>query len=151
MGGSTPTRTGQITVGASSASAKATAPARWRARSSSPVSPSSTTVARKLREGESWQWHEFKLTAFHFPGQSYYHSGLLVEGRGKKVFFAGDSGSPTGVDDHCCPNRNFLGAGKGFRRLVVRHVRRELNQHADLLVNRALDARANVEDAASRR
>ena len=39
-------------------------------------------------------------------------------------------------------------AGKSFRRLVVRHVRRELNQHADLLVNRALDARANVEDAA---
>lgn len=82
------------------------------------ISPSSVTVARKLRDGESWQWHEFKLTAFHFPGQSYYHSGLLVEGRGKKVFFAGDSGSPTGIDDHCCPNRNFLGAGKGFRRCI---------------------------------
>ena len=38
--------------------------------------------------------------------------------------------------------------GKGFRRLVFRHVRRELNQHADLLANRALDVGADVEDAA---
>ena len=80
------------------------------------ISPKSATVAKAARDGESWRWHEFNLTAFHFPGQTYYHSGLLVEGHGNKVFFAGDSGSPTGIDDHCCPNRNFLGAGKGFRR-----------------------------------
>jgi len=82
------------------------------------ISPNGAPVARAVREGESWQWHEFNLTAFHFPGQTYYHSGLLVEGHGKRVFFAGDSGSPTGLDDHCCGNRNFLGAGKGFRRCM---------------------------------
>lgn len=80
------------------------------------ISPVSAPVARKTRDGESWEWREFKLTAFHFPGQTYYHSGLLAEGHGKKVFFAGDSGSPTGIDDHCSPNRNFLGPSKGFRR-----------------------------------
>jgi glyoxylase-like metal-dependent hydrolase (beta-lactamase superfamily II) len=80
------------------------------------ISPNPAPVARATRDGESWQWREFKLTAFHFPGQTYYHGGLLVEGHGERVFFAGDSGAPTGIDDHCCPNRNFLGEGKGFRR-----------------------------------
>jgi len=80
------------------------------------ISPNPAPVAHATHDGESWQWREFKLTAFHFPGQTYYHGGLLVEGHGEKVFFAGDSGSPTGIDDHCCPNRNFLGGGKGFRR-----------------------------------
>ncbi len=79
------------------------------------ISPVRAPVARKTRNGESWRWREFKLTAFHFPGQSLYHGGLLVEGRGLRVFFAGDSGSPSGLDDYCCGNRNFLGKGKGFR------------------------------------
>ena len=82
------------------------------------ISPNPAPVTQATREGESWRWHEFQLTALHFPGQTYYHGGLLVEGQGVKVFFAGDSGSPTGVDDHCCPNRVFLGQGKGFRRCI---------------------------------
>jgi len=99
------------------------------------ISPHSAPVAGKKRDGELWQWHEFALTAFHFPGQTYYHSGLLVEGHGKKVFFAGDSGSPTGIDDHCCGNRNFLGRGKGFRRCIeIWRAHRPdyiLNEHQD--------------------
>jgi hypothetical protein len=83
------------------------------------ISPDAAPVARKTWHGESWIWHEFCLTAFHFPGQTYYHSGLLVEGHGTKVFFAGDSGSPTGIDDHCCPNRNFLGQNRGFRQCLA--------------------------------
>ena len=83
------------------------------------ISDLAAPVARKTQERESWKWHEFQLTGFHFPGQTYYHSGLLVEGHGKKVFFAGDSGSPTGVDDHCCPNRIFLGKDRGFRRCIA--------------------------------
>ena len=79
------------------------------------ISPVAVPVDAK-KDGESWQWHEFRMTAFHFPGQTYYHSGLLVEGHGTSVFFAGDSGSPTGIDDHCCPNRNFLAPSTGFRR-----------------------------------
>ena len=82
------------------------------------ISPNAAPVAKATSEGETWDWREFKLTAFHFPGQTYYHSGLLVEGHGKKVFFAGDSGSPTGVDDHCCGNRNFFREGRGFRRCI---------------------------------
>lgn len=80
------------------------------------ISHLGTPVDRITEDGESWQWHEFTLTAYHLPGQTLYHSGLLVEGRGAKLFFGGDSGSPCGVDDHCCPNRNFLGGGRGFRR-----------------------------------
>jgi len=83
------------------------------------ISPNPCKVDRVTAEGESWDWHEFKLTAYHFPGQTYYHGGLLVEGHGVKVFFAGDSGSPTGVDDHCCPNRVFLGEGLGFRQCIA--------------------------------
>ena len=82
------------------------------------ISPLSAPVAKATHDGESWTWNEFTLTAFHFPGQTFYHSGLLVEGHGQKVFFAGDSGAPTGIDDHCCGNRNFLGENRGFRRCI---------------------------------
>ncbi|MCJ7738180.1 MAG: MBL fold metallo-hydrolase, partial [Anaerolineae bacterium] len=99
------------------------------------ISPTSAPVARKTHDGESWQWHEFTLTGFHFPGQSLYHSGLLVAGHGTQVFFAGDSGAPSGLDDYCCGNRNFLGAGRGFRRCIEiwRQVQPEfiLNQHQE--------------------
>jgi len=99
------------------------------------ISPTSVPVARKTHDGESWQWHEFTLTGFHFPGQSLYHSGLLVEGHGTSVFFAGDSGAPSGLDDYCCGNRNFLGAGRGFRRCIEiwRQVQPQfiLNQHQE--------------------
>ena len=82
------------------------------------ISPNAAPVARATEHGESWEWQEFTFAAFHHPGQTYYHGGLLVEGHGEKVFFSGDSGAPTGIDDHCCGNRNFLGAGIGFRRCI---------------------------------
>ncbi|MGQ9515004.1 MAG: hypothetical protein ACUVTL_08170 [Thermoproteota archaeon] len=40
--------------------------------------------------------------------------GLLVEGRGTRMFFAGDLFTPAGIDDYCCGNRNFLRAGDGY-------------------------------------
>jgi glyoxylase-like metal-dependent hydrolase (beta-lactamase superfamily II) len=103
------------------------------------ISPHGAPVARALRDGESWAWHEFTLTAHHFPGQTYYHSGLLVEGHGLRLYVAGDSGAPTGLDDHCCPNRIFLGSGpdgsRGFRRClqIWRETRPDLifNAHQD--------------------
>ena len=99
------------------------------------ISPNPAPVARATREGESWPWHEFRLTAFHLPGQTYYHGGLLVEGHGEKLFFCGDSASPTGVDDYCAANRNFLGAGKGLRRCleIWRELKPDhiLNQHQE--------------------
>lgn len=82
------------------------------------LAPTPVPVTRKTADGESWQWREFTLTAFHFPGQTLYHGGLLVEGHGAKVFFAGDSGAPTGLDDYCPGNRTFLGPGRGSRRCL---------------------------------
>ncbi len=97
------------------------------------IAPCGVPVARATADGESWTWHEFTLTAFHFPGQTLYHGGLLVEGHGKKVFFAGDSLAPSGVDDYTAGNRIFLGPGLGMRRCfdILRKVQPDyiLNQH----------------------
>lgn len=76
------------------------------------------TVEQVKKEGQSWKWHEFTLTAFTFPGQTLYHAGLLVEGHGAKMFFVGDSFTPAGMDDYCAQNRNWLGAGVGFNRCL---------------------------------
>ena len=90
-------------------------------------------VTHATADGEHWTWHEFSLTAFHFPGQTLYHGGLLVEGHGKKVLFAGDSFSPNGMDDYTAGNRVFLGRGQGMRRCfdIIRRVQPDyiLNQH----------------------
>ena len=53
------------------------------------ISPAVTRVDRITRDGDSWQWNEFTMTAYHFPGQTYYHAGLLVEGRGVRMFLRG--------------------------------------------------------------
>lgn len=78
------------------------------------LSPATVRVDRSVRSGESWDWHEFRLTAYHFPGQTLYHGALLVEGRGSRQFFIGDSFTPCGIDDYCAGNRNLLGTGRGF-------------------------------------
>jgi len=75
--------------------------------------PNRIRIDRKLGNGESWQWHEFLLTAYHFPGQTYYHGGLLAQGHGMKVFFAGDSLGRGGFDDYCPANRTMVGRGLG--------------------------------------
>ena len=54
-----------------------TDPVAWRLPC---ISPSRARVDRPTHDGESWQWHEFKLTAYHYPGQTLYHAALLVEG-----------------------------------------------------------------------
>ncbi len=78
------------------------------------ISPSKARVDRPTRDGESWPWHEFQLTAYHLPGQTLYHAGLLVEGDGLKMLFAGDSFTMAGIDDYCMHNRNWLGRDVGF-------------------------------------
>ena len=83
------------------------------------ISPSRARVDRATRDGESWTWHEFRLTAYHFPGQTLYHSGLFVEGEGLRMLFVGDSFTMAGIDDYCAPNRNWLGAGVGFDRCIA--------------------------------
>ncbi len=72
-------------------------------------------VEKPMEDGQSWQWHEFKMTSYFYPGQTLYHSALLVEGEGLRMFFVGDSHTPSGIDDYCTQNRNFLGRGVGFQ------------------------------------
>lgn len=99
------------------------------------IAPTSVPVAKVTSDGESWSWHEFTLTACHFPGQTLYHGGLLIEGKGKKVLFAGDSLAPTGVDDYCAGNRLFLGKRQGCRRCfeIICNTKPDciLNQHQE--------------------
>jgi glyoxylase-like metal-dependent hydrolase (beta-lactamase superfamily II) len=78
------------------------------------ISPAATVVTNITESGDSWKWNEFIMTAFHFPGQTLYHGALLVDGRGVKMLFTGDSFTPSGIDDYCSGNRNLLGKGLGY-------------------------------------
>lgn len=89
-----------------------TRPAAWRlpCLDATPI-----RIDRPLRDRYSWQWHEFRLTSFFYPGQTLYHSGLLAETGDLRMFFAGDSHTPSGIDDYCAQNRNLLGPNVGFQ------------------------------------
>ncbi len=78
------------------------------------ISPAVARVDRASNDGESWPWREYRLTAYHFPGQTLYHGGLFVEGEGVRMLFVGDSFTPGGIDDYCMQNRNWLGPNVGF-------------------------------------
>ena len=80
--------------------------------------PESIRVDRALEDGESFEWKGFRLTAYHFPGQTLYHDGLLVERDGLRVFFTGDSFANFGVDDYCSQNRCFLGPDVGYEKCL---------------------------------
>ncbi|MBN2505863.1 MAG: MBL fold metallo-hydrolase [Verrucomicrobia bacterium] len=75
----------------------------------------SIPVAARLADGARWRWKEFELTAWFFPGQTLYHQALLVrKDAGESICFIGDSFTPTGPDDYCLPNRNWLHPGHGY-------------------------------------
>jgi len=78
--------------------------------------PESIRVEHPMEHGQTITWKGFKLTAYHFPGQTLYHDGLLVEKEGYKVFFTGDSFANWGVDDYCSQNRCFLGPDAGYEK-----------------------------------
>jgi len=92
-----------------------TDPMAWRLPC---ISPSRARVDRATGDADSWPWREFKMTAYHFPGQTYYHSGLFVEGHGLRILFDGDALTNSGINDHCAQNRNWLGRGVGFDRCI---------------------------------
>jgi glyoxylase-like metal-dependent hydrolase (beta-lactamase superfamily II) len=78
-----------------------------------------TPVTAKHHPGDQWRWKEFQMTLFDFPGQTLHHNALLVEQAGGwKACFAGDSFTPSGIDDYCLQNRNFLREGQGFFRCL---------------------------------
>ncbi len=66
-------------------------------------------------DASTMSWKEFSFTFYYLPGQTLYHDALLVEKKdGEKIFLAGDSFSPTGIDDYCLLNRNFIHSGTGY-------------------------------------
>src|SRR5690606_13438898 len=70
---------------------------------------------RPQPDGARMRWREFRFTFYDFPGQTLYHGGLLVEkDGGEALFFAGDSFTPSGLDDYCLQNRNLLHEDQGF-------------------------------------
>ena len=89
------------------------------------ISPAVARLDRVTHDGDSWQWNEFTMTAYHFPGQTYYHGGLLVEGRSVRMFFAGDSFTMAGIDDYCSGNRNLLGKDVGYEKCLrlIQHLK----------------------------
>lgn len=78
------------------------------------LAPEAVRVDRPMEDGQSWEWHEFKLTSYFFPGQTLYHAALLAETEGLRMLFVGDSHTMAGLDDYCAQNRNFLGREVGF-------------------------------------
>jgi len=83
------------------------------------------------------RWHEFQLTFFEFPGQTLYHDGLLAErDGGDALFFTGDSFTPSGIDNYCLQNRDFVRDGEGYLYClkILRGLPRKVwlvNQHVD--------------------
>ena len=96
-----------------------------------------TTVTAKHRDRDTWQWKEYRLTIFDYPGQTLHHNALLAaRDGGWSAFFAGDSFTPSGIDDYCLQNRNFLHEGQGFFRCLDQLERLPtgcliLNQHVE--------------------
>ncbi len=78
--------------------------------------PEPIRVDRPMEDGETIEWKGFRLTAYHFPGQTLYHDGLLVERGGVRAFFTGDSFANFGIDDYCSQNRCFLGSDTGYEK-----------------------------------
>ncbi len=69
-----------------------------------------------MEHGATQRWNEFELSYSYFPGQTIYHGGLVARrDNGDTVFFVGDSFTPTGMDDYCLLNRNFLPPEAGFQ------------------------------------
>jgi glyoxylase-like metal-dependent hydrolase (beta-lactamase superfamily II) len=79
------------------------------------LTPNAIHSVHPMEDGARQRWNEFEFSYSYFPGQTLYHGGLVVKNDdGQTVFFVGDSFTPTGMDDYCLLNRNFLAPEKGF-------------------------------------
>ncbi|MEP7364932.1 MAG: MBL fold metallo-hydrolase [Acidobacteriota bacterium] len=73
------------------------------------------SVENAKRDGETLRWHEWEFTFWNFPGQTMYHGGLVAKQDGGDTYlFAGDSFTPSGMDDYCMQNRDILREGEGY-------------------------------------
>ena len=72
-------------------------------------------IENAKRDGEAVRWNEWQFTFWNFPGQTLYHGGLVARrDDGQTYLFVGDSFTPSGMDDYCMQNRDFLRKGEGF-------------------------------------
>ncbi len=100
------------------------------------LTPNPIRNVSTVTDGSSRRWHEFVFTHSYFPGQTLYHDGLLVKkDGGESVFFIGDSFTPSGIDDYCVLNRNFVEPEKGYE-YCLNYVKRAkpdwlVNQHVN--------------------
>ena len=101
------------------------------------LTTASITSGKPQPDGTRMRWHEFQFTFFDFPGQTLYHDGLLVErDGGGALFFTGDSFTPSGIDDYCLQNRDYVRDGAGYLYCldVLRRQSKDVwlvNQHVD--------------------
>jgi glyoxylase-like metal-dependent hydrolase (beta-lactamase superfamily II) len=79
------------------------------------LTPNAIHQLQVVPDGHRMRWKEFALAFYDFPGQTLYHDALLVDrDTGGRIFFVGDSFTPSGLDDYCLQNRNFLHPHTGF-------------------------------------
>ncbi|MHC4680063.1 MAG: MBL fold metallo-hydrolase [Planctomycetota bacterium] len=79
------------------------------------LTPNPISGLKVMPEAHTMRWKEFTFTFHDFPGQTIYHDALLVEKDGaEKIFFIGDSFTPSGIDDYCLLNRNVLHESMGY-------------------------------------
>lgn len=75
--------------------------------------PVSNYIAKA--DGETLRWNEWQFTFWNFPGQTLYHGGLVAKrDDGQTYLFVGDSFTPSGMDDYCMQNRDYLRNGEGY-------------------------------------
>ncbi len=79
------------------------------------LTPNPISEINIMPEAHKMRWKEFTFTFYDFPGQTIYHDALLVEkDSAEKIFFIGDSFTPSGIDDYCLLNRNLLHEQMGY-------------------------------------
>ena len=79
------------------------------------LTPNPIADIKVVPEAHKMRWKEFTFTFHDYPGQTIYHDALLVEkDNAEKIFFIGDSFTPSGIDDYCLLNRNLLQESMGY-------------------------------------
>ena len=88
-----------------------------------------------LPDNYNFTWEGCEFTHFEFPGQTLYHGGLIFNDGKNKILFSGDSFCPTGFDDYCPQNRNFIDKTRGFYKClnIIEQTKPDciINQHQD--------------------
>ena len=79
------------------------------------LTPNPIADIKVIPEAHKMRWKEFTFTFHDYPGQTIYHDAMLVEkDNAEKIFFIGDSFTPSGIDDYCLLNRNLLQESMGY-------------------------------------